>query len=472
MAESDFLPNEFEREDLPPMTSASTGDSGEASLSQRDMHVQTREVLQTIATLEMYRAQREVANYMELAYLRLADHPDQAREVRMTAHSARTQHIMTAGLMKKFTVTASHIVKTMIPMILDAVTELQSAEVVKDIFGQIIQIAEEMKVETESTQKRYLEIQAQVQENMANVSKRNKFVIDEQKRLNLEMEREKQLARAAELAREELNEEKQRMEAELKLLQSKREECWTNAEEVRKETNDSNSERTFLDSVLSPGSALAGGVQGAAIGILSSTVNFFTGLFHSNKRSNNLSKLMDAYRESQNAVERTSDKRRDVIVRMQTQRKEALERLATLKKLGSETATLGNVESLREAHAQLGNVDRQFTRIIEFWSGMAAALKILRDDTTSSKSYLLQIENPKHADRFKKSIERAENGWKFFGRICSDYVQENDTEICSLYNFLSAPIDNMGTNARAQRQRELLLKIEDDINNTYPKDEE
>jgi hypothetical protein len=51
------------------------------------------------------------------------------------------------------------------------------------------------------------------------------------------------------------------------------------------------------------------------------------------------------------------------------------------------------VEILREAHAQLGNVDRQFTRIIEFWSGMSAALKILRDDK--------QIENPKHADRFK-----------------------------------------------------------------------
>jgi hypothetical protein len=48
----------------------------------QEMHVQTRELLQTIATLEMYRAQREVANYMELAYLRLADHPDQARDVR------------------------------------------------------------------------------------------------------------------------------------------------------------------------------------------------------------------------------------------------------------------------------------------------------------------------------------------------------------------------------------------------------
>jgi hypothetical protein len=32
---------------------------------------------------------------------------------------------MTAGLMKKFTVTTAHIVNTLIPMTLDAVTELQ-----------------------------------------------------------------------------------------------------------------------------------------------------------------------------------------------------------------------------------------------------------------------------------------------------------------------------------------------------------
>jgi len=45
-------------------------------------------------------------------------------KVRMTAHSARSQHLMASGLMKKFTVTAFHIIDTMIPMILDAV-ELQ-----------------------------------------------------------------------------------------------------------------------------------------------------------------------------------------------------------------------------------------------------------------------------------------------------------------------------------------------------------
>ncbi|XP_053407959.1 uncharacterized protein LOC128559662 [Mercenaria mercenaria] len=187
-----------------------------------ELPAETQEVLHTIATLEMYRAQREVANYLELAYLQLADHPEQAKEVRLTAHSARTQHLMTSGLMKKFTVTAAHIVNTMIPMILDAVVELQSAAVVKQIFGQIIKIAEEMKTETETTQQRYMKIQTEVQKNMASVTSRNKKVVSEKERIRVEMEREKQLAKAAKLAQEELDEEKQKMEEELTVLKSNR----------------------------------------------------------------------------------------------------------------------------------------------------------------------------------------------------------------------------------------------------------
>ncbi|KAH3755836.1 hypothetical protein DPMN_190535 [Dreissena polymorpha] len=38
-------------------------------------------MVQTIAAIELYHAQREVANYLELAYLNLADHPDVVREV-------------------------------------------------------------------------------------------------------------------------------------------------------------------------------------------------------------------------------------------------------------------------------------------------------------------------------------------------------------------------------------------------------
>ena len=38
-------------------------------------------MVQTIAFIELYHAQREVANYLQLAYLSLADHPDEARKV-------------------------------------------------------------------------------------------------------------------------------------------------------------------------------------------------------------------------------------------------------------------------------------------------------------------------------------------------------------------------------------------------------
>jgi len=40
-----------------------------------------QKVMQTMAAVQLYHAQREVANYLELAYLHLADHPDVAKEV-------------------------------------------------------------------------------------------------------------------------------------------------------------------------------------------------------------------------------------------------------------------------------------------------------------------------------------------------------------------------------------------------------
>ena len=52
---------------------------------------------------------------------------------------------------------------------------------------------------------------------------------------------------------------------------------------------------------------------------------------------------MDAYRENQKAVERVMGAKRDVIGRMHDQRKEAMERLATLKKLGMESGLLSHV---------------------------------------------------------------------------------------------------------------------------------
>jgi hypothetical protein len=48
----------------------------------QELPLEAREMFQTMAAIELYRAQREVANYFELAYLKLSDHPDVARDVR------------------------------------------------------------------------------------------------------------------------------------------------------------------------------------------------------------------------------------------------------------------------------------------------------------------------------------------------------------------------------------------------------
>ena len=61
---------------------------------------------------------------------------------------------------------------------------------------------------------------------------------------------------------------------------------------------------------------------------------------------------------------------------------------------------------MKKAHAHLGNIDRHFTRIIEFWSNMAAVVKALRDESTSGTVYFTQIVNSRLAEKFKKSIFR------------------------------------------------------------------
>lgn len=57
---------------------------------------------------------------------------------------------------------------------------------------------------------------------MASVTSRNKYVVSEQERIDIEMEREKQLARAAKIAQEELDVEKHKMDDQLKQLEANR----------------------------------------------------------------------------------------------------------------------------------------------------------------------------------------------------------------------------------------------------------
>lgn len=68
----------------------------------------------------------------------------------------------------------------------------------------------------------YLTIQTQIQDNLAKVNERNKFVVDEGKRLQVEMERQQQMAKAAKSAEEQLAREKREMEEELETLKRNR----------------------------------------------------------------------------------------------------------------------------------------------------------------------------------------------------------------------------------------------------------
>ncbi|KAH3755779.1 hypothetical protein DPMN_190478 [Dreissena polymorpha] len=53
---------------------------------------------------------------------------------------------------------------------------------------------------------------------MISVNDRNKHVVKESERIQLEIEREEQMARAASLAQKELEKEKKRMEEDLEFL--------------------------------------------------------------------------------------------------------------------------------------------------------------------------------------------------------------------------------------------------------------
>lgn len=65
-------------------------------------------------------------------------------------------------------------------------------------------------------------IQTQIQDNLASVNARNKHVVDEGQRLKVEMERQKQMAKAAKLAEEQLEQERQNMDEELETLKMNR----------------------------------------------------------------------------------------------------------------------------------------------------------------------------------------------------------------------------------------------------------
>ncbi|XP_060559517.1 uncharacterized protein LOC132719699 [Ruditapes philippinarum] len=329
-------------------------------------------------------------------------------------------------------------------------------------------MANDMKKEAENTQQRYHVIQAQVQGNMATIVEQNKKVIDEEKRRTIEMEREKDMLKASKLKEKMLEEEKRQMDKELENLKQYRDQMKEESVNIIKEQEEDDDENSsFLDAAIAPGTALGGGIE-AVIGVISAGVNLFKSVFGGKKKKSQVKSVQEAFKNSQINVEKMLEKNQDMIGRMCEERVNALERLAKIRTLAMAEVGIGNAECLREASAHLGDVDKQFTRLIQFWCNMAAVLEFLKNDTNAGEVYLKKIENSKYAERFKKSISRSEQGWSNFGRICQDYIVESDSEIGILYAFLSSPIDSMSADDRKKRLQEVMQGIEDDINNALP----
>ncbi|WAR30467.1 hypothetical protein MAR_033009 [Mya arenaria] len=390
------------------------------AMLQNSVLLEKDDTLQLTA-VRLYHSQREVARYLELGYLNLIDHPDIAKEVRLTANDARAQHLMTSGLMKKFTMTSKHVVQTLLPMIRDGV-ELGDVDIVKDTFGQILDLAEDMKTESEKTKASYYKIQGKVQKNLGEVDERNTTVkkTNEQKKIEKELEEKKQ---------EQAKESAQRLKEDLA--------------KSDKELEDLRSRKKAMGQEI-------------------------------DRKMKSQIKLKRDHYDLLNAEDRARNEHHVKLrIEEEKQRAEALERHAMIEKLNRDiTVGIGDVQNLKEAATHLGDVDKLFTKIIKFWEDMAAATKYLKDDTKAGEVYLKKIEDERYQTRFLKSVERAEQNWGFFGQLCGAYVAETDREIDFLYEYLSKPLDNLSAEDRKSRKEAILSELMKEIDQVYPQIED
>ncbi|KAH3892581.1 uncharacterized protein LOC127858055 [Dreissena polymorpha] len=194
--------------------------------------------------------------------------------------------------------------------------------------------------------------------------------------------------------------------------------------------------------------------------------NIFTHIFGGN--DNYYQEIMKQYSEADESLRRTMEGQEDIIDQILDMRAKALSSLENLKKMARQQDGLGDITHLREVDRYLGNVDKEFTKILTYWENMAATIKYLRDDIVDSSTFVDVISEPDGETQFREDLIRTEKNWKFFGKICSAYIEESDKEVFTLYRFLSKPIDNKSAEAIRKRQDDIIAQIENDINSALP----
>ncbi|KAH3892626.1 uncharacterized protein LOC127858039 [Dreissena polymorpha] len=287
---------------------------------QDDAALESQLMLQTMTTVEMYRAQREVAQYLEMALLMSADHADVAKEIRITAHESRSQHLMTSGLMKNFAVTALDIVSRKIPKLFVGL-KMKKPPVIKTILNQILATAEEMKTETEYTRKRYYDLHGQVQNNIITVNTKTNDNRKKSDELKVRMEKEKQQAKLAKEQEHKLGKTKADLDKDIQKLKQKRDNLYGSAKREQENRKD----HTFK----------FGHSMGGIGFILDLFGNIFTHIFGGN--DNYYQEIMKKYREADESLRRTMEGQEDIIDQIRDKRANALISLENRKKNGSST---------------------------------------------------------------------------------------------------------------------------------------
>ncbi|WAQ96314.1 hypothetical protein MAR_029004, partial [Mya arenaria] len=156
------------------------------------------------------------------------------------------------------------------------------------------------------------------------------------------------------------------------------------------------------------------------------------------------------------------------------QKKEAINNVHKMRAMCSQHVSAGDPRCLLVVQENLCKVDKILTRIIEFWSSMAAVAQDLIENGKTLPEILTDL-GPEHMAKMPEEMKtelngmvqncilEIEKGWNLVGGICFVYIRDNDIRLQRDYEFLSTPIDQMAQADRRTRESKLLTLMEQEV---------
>ncbi|XP_052774533.1 uncharacterized protein LOC128213061 [Mya arenaria] len=432
---------------------------------------------------QLIHSQGEVANCLELAYMKLGDHPDLAKRVRQASVNARSRHQDTSFMMKSYAVTSKNIIKTIVPL-LKMAAKFKNEPLMKKAFKQIEENAVAMKEETKKLQTGYKAIQQQVSDDYSEAFTIKKQVEDTHSKLEVEMHSARKQADLAEAAAKDSAVIVETCKMDVDKSSEKRDEAYRLKSKIgEKMVVDIEKEEWTPAAAVLTGAALGTPVSlvaGAAYAAGKLIYNFMSN--KKNKESKDDLAKFKAFEKSYINASDEVDRERERLEkhRMETidRKKEAIDNVRKMREMCSQHVSAGDPQCLVVVQENLGKVDAILTRIIEFWSSMAAvAQDIIENGKTLPRiligldeSFIEEAPEEMKAElngMVQNCILDVEKGWNLVGGICYVYIRDNDIRLLRDYEFLSRPIDQMAQADRRTRESKLLMLMEQEVEKAY-----